>query len=496
MNTMDSVELEVLPEALRAEVTSLATSYPPAIPVLKHLVHLLFLNSPSPAPSSEQPAKKRKLDALEPASDDLHLHTIHDLSFISPARKKFSLRIHKNTFHLISPKDLGQTEASYLWKDIIYAFCVPTPNRAKPHWTICLMPAGEKDAIIFGFDDKSSNMKITDGATGEVTVLDKKESCKAHILQLLQKGTKRELVEPSARIFQARSRKGELHIDCYLKAREGQLFFLRTGILFGLRKPLLFFPFSDIAGLDIVSPTGRNFGLFLQRTPAEDDSETRSSPSSENYEFAMIDSAEAESVLLYIETYKNRFGEGSQTRNGANEESKPGSEDSQPEEAIDELEEEEDEDFMPSDEDEVAEEYDSDHNTDGEASSFAGSGDEEEEEWEDGSDENEKTIIPRNTLLSKPGAVPRLSHNAIDAVVGAVEEAFGIKQEADDDDQFDDDNKDGDDDDKEADESQGDESENDSPAGPRGMAALAAQIERERAERIGLPHGKLPLKRE
>ncbi|KAG1060136.1 hypothetical protein G6F42_028073 [Rhizopus arrhizus] len=57
------------------------------------------------------------------------------------------------------------------------------------------------------------------------------------------------------------------HVIGYLKAKDGFLFFLPTGILFGFKKPTLFFPISSLASTVITNITQRTFDLTLTLRP-------------------------------------------------------------------------------------------------------------------------------------------------------------------------------------------------------------------------------------
>ncbi|KAI9098688.1 hypothetical protein DFS34DRAFT_85596 [Phlyctochytrium arcticum] len=348
--------LKDLPPVLQTKCTKLIAAYPPSLSTIQELLGFITKNI-SKTEAANDASKKRKLDTLIESDSSDYVCTIDGLSFTSPARKKFSLRIHENSLHLVSIKEADLIEHSYESEDLAYAFCLPTPEKPKPHWTICLLAKNGKDSIVFGFDDQSANLVITNGETGESNPVSKKLSCKAIILDWIRKALRFDVIEPMNKVFRARRRAGDFHVNCYMKAKDGHLYPLSTGIFFGLKKPIVFLPFSKIARMHMFAPTGRHFNLSIQTFPDADDG-----ADAEEIDFSMIDPEETDGLTNYIEKHSRRFGEGQNVPlDAAGDKSKRENDVSQ---AMAEIDEEEDEDFVPSDREEVGEEWDSDHDSD------------------------------------------------------------------------------------------------------------------------------------
>ena len=77
----------------------------------------------------------------------------------------------------------------------------------------------------------------------------------------------------------------------------GYLFFLSTGIFFGFKKPLMFFPFSSIDSISYTSVLQRTFNLVIKAI------EPGSSDAKE-YELSMIDQADYAGIDQYIKRHQ------------------------------------------------------------------------------------------------------------------------------------------------------------------------------------------------
>lgn len=76
----------------------------------------------------------------------------------------------------------------------------------------------------------------------------------------------------------------------------GYLFFLPTGILFGFKKPLVFYPFHNIESISYTSVLQRTFNLVIAATKngSEDTEET---------EFSMLDQEDFQGIDEYVKRH-------------------------------------------------------------------------------------------------------------------------------------------------------------------------------------------------
>jgi hypothetical protein len=201
---------------------------------------------------------------------------------------------------------------------------------------------------------------------------------------------------------------------------------MKEGILWGESKPCEFWAVEDLIGktegLRMLSATGRTCSVILTRKDpeAEDDDlgiET---------EFAMVDGKEQEGINQWVKHHRHLFGQKLVQHGNGFLDGQPGGSGNVPTIRAAQLGDESDasdESFdMDSDEDDGGSATSSD-SSDGEGgdASDAGSGAEsvEGEETDDGEGEAED-LRPENHPLMRPGAMPRMSRAAVDAVIGMV----------------------------------------------------------------------------
>ncbi|KAJ3299193.1 hypothetical protein HK104_009726 [Borealophlyctis nickersoniae] len=487
---MDVELLSGLPPGLKAKVETLAATHPPAIPVINGL--LVFHHSTA-LPASSPPSKKRKLDPPHHSELGQLSYTICNVSFSSPARKKFDLQLSTSGLALVNPTT-GAIDHSFPRSSISCAMCLPTANKVKAHHTVCILPS-EGDAAVFGFDEDGAGFRVKEAAEEKEWVLGKGLSARTRIAEMFEKASDITWMEPDPRIFRAKSKAGQPYVGAYMGTKDGSLYFFPAGILFGFKKPIIFVPHADIANLEIVNLTGRTFSLLLERR------------SGETHEFSMIDATDVEPVASYIEYQqaaarkqafnanlaKNGHGavEGTDAVEGALE-------------AMDE-DDSDDEDFhMDESDDDVhlAEEYDSGHNTDSAPSENGGeeSGEEDSEEEadedkerddkENGDSEDDATVAPTKIRTTGQRSA-RVSGAAMKEMLEAATEALGLaddeeeEEEEEEDEEDEEEEEEEEEEDEEEEEEEEEEKEEEQPAEKplTGMKAIAAQIEKERKAR-------------
>jgi len=214
------------------------------------------------------------------------------------------------------------------------------------------------------------------------------------------KSYKKRVIEPndedfSSQIVQAH-RKGEkaYHIKAFRGAKDGFLYLLSTGIVWGFKKPLEFFPFDLIDSVSYTSVLQRTFNLNIT---------ARSTPEAEpqEFEFSMVDQADFAGIDTYVRRHRlqdasmaeqrrakklNINGVKGEEVDGAGEDAEGELQKAQREaEDLEDEEEEEDENFDPGEEGESEGEGDSSSDEDELANGEAG---EEGEADEEGSEED------------------------------------------------------------------------------------------------------------
>lgn len=138
-------------------------------------------------------------------------------------------------------------------------------------------------------------------------------------------------------------RKGEkaFHVKAHRGSKEGYLYFMRHGILWAFKKPLLYFSFTLIESVAYTSITKRTFDLAV------------SVKDGGSFEFGMIDQEEYLGVDTYIKAHclnDASLAEQRKAKTFINGEAEVG----ELEKALDDVEEEEEEDYIPGQEDPTA----------------------------------------------------------------------------------------------------------------------------------------------
>ncbi|KAF8519378.1 hypothetical protein BU17DRAFT_47742 [Hysterangium stoloniferum] len=370
------------------------------------------------------PSKKVKLDfvgALDP--EDTPLYTLHAISATSPVRKKVHIAIHRKSMRLINPTS-GAQEMSIPLKSAFRAFLISTPGKSKPHWTVVILADTDSNQIIFGLDAIPPSLTTTAHPTAPQSHPKGSEAKPALKAFLSHLPPHVPVLEPSTSQF--RSASGEPHIDAYLRAKDGHLLFFKEGILFGEKRPCMWIGIDEIESVRTLSATGRTFSLFVKRV---DEMKGEEEIEGEETEFSMIDGKQQDSVSQWVHDNKRRFGAG---RTESPKDTPGGSG------AVDELvgqEETPDKPIGEDSEDLEDDDYQSESESDGGSASSdsseggGGSGDEGEgdqesdgEGEEEDEGEEEEFLDPAKHPLMAPGAVPRLSKAAINAVIGMVEQ--------------------------------------------------------------------------
>lgn len=95
------------------------------------------------------------------------------------------------------------------------------------------------------------------------------------------------------------------HVKAFRGSKDGYLFFLSDGILFGFKKPLLFLAFDDIESISYTSVLQRTFNLSVayRKPGAEDGEGDGEGDESEEIEFSMLDQADYAGINDYVQRH-------------------------------------------------------------------------------------------------------------------------------------------------------------------------------------------------
>ena len=249
---------------------------------------------------SSPPAKRQKLDSAvdvfqSPAqSNPSAILTIRDLSFQTPLRKKLDLIFTQSTLEAHSP---AKQELSIPLKQIIHIICVAAPDKSAKTWNFVVIfkESDIIDAWVFGVPDTLAKTAVGGGSFN----LDATESYKSVLFAAFEQVARQAVVEPSSAEFASpipvpgRPKDTAFHVIAHRGAKEGYLYFLKTGILYGFRKPIMFFPISTIREVTFTNILQRTFNLVVSTEDNVD-----------GEEFGMIDQA----VFAGIQGYSVKHG--------------------------------------------------------------------------------------------------------------------------------------------------------------------------------------------
>lgn len=96
-----------------------------------------------------------------------------------------------------------------------------------------------------------------------------------------------------------------VHVKAFRGSKDGFLFFLPNGILWGYKKPLLFIPLDRVLSLSYTNVLQRTFNIELEVDVSNMPLGDESGAATETIEFAMIDQEDYQTI---DETYVRRYG--------------------------------------------------------------------------------------------------------------------------------------------------------------------------------------------
>jgi Histone chaperone Rttp106-like len=405
------------------------------------------------------------IDEGEDEGEDEPLFTLHSISVTSPIRKKVDISIHTRSIKFTNPSTkVVDSKAIVPLQNIKHAFLLPTRGKQKPHYTVLLLtsdvpnmnrkaagPSSQQRTsssphttlqISFGVDATPSPSFTTTSYPNSPTQHPKGASILDSLRDFLSYLPSHALpvIEPSPEIHE--NAEGTSGIDAYRAAKSGTLWFLKQGILWD-SKPVEFWDLQDLVssknggGLRLLSATGRTCSVTLKRKIVKDEGEGDESEDSDeedgvDTDFGMVDGKEQDGITQWVKKYGHLFGKKADAvkidSKGKGKEiaanghldlsSNPMAEEESDLEDDNYATSEQEEDVSSSSEDESVEDKDEGDDEDQSDSANSGGSDVSSE-----ASKGEDLNAEHHPLL-RPGAVPRMSRAAMDAVVAMVEADF------------------------------------------------------------------------
>ncbi|KAI1106340.1 Rtt106-domain-containing protein [Jackrogersella minutella] len=243
---------------------------------------------------------------IEDVTSENLLLEIKDISVSIPQRKKFELCFTpKHIYARVPGTTVPVPNIVYAWKDIEYAFYLPVPEKAQVQHNYILFPRNSislsksstptEEPLVFTVSAGAPKPGSIGGPNaGAASAVSDSYTTLFHwalnkCLQAAKNNVQIVAADPAkfhSKIRQPhRPKEPAVHVKAFRGSKDGYLFFLDTGILWGYKKPLLFIPLDKIAAVSYTSVLQRTFNVAVEVYTGEDgDSET-----TEEIEFAMLD---------------------------------------------------------------------------------------------------------------------------------------------------------------------------------------------------------------
>jgi len=265
-------------------------------------------------------SKKRKLEDSVPKSSNgsriknetgdttgrLYMRA-DEVSFSVPARKKLSFQLNDDLFRAWAP---GNTEMIYdlLPTNIDQVFCLPVPEKAQRQQNFIIFPSQGTEAEQYVWTVPETEPKsMTFGQSLEVQEGDTGVTATIRCFDAMLATHGKRVIRPDANEFASAipepHRKGEkaYHVKAHVGSKDGFLFFLCCGIVWGFKKPLAFYPFEAIEAVSYTSVLQRTFNLVI--TTMSSSSSSSQQQDKKEVEFSMIDQADFAGIDSYIKTH-------------------------------------------------------------------------------------------------------------------------------------------------------------------------------------------------
>ncbi|KAK5171451.1 uncharacterized protein LTR77_004596 [Saxophila tyrrhenica] len=291
-------------------------------------------------PPQDQPAnpKKRKLEdesvtipkaqqnGSQPAfhNGDLEIHSIfecRDVSVQIPARKKLKLSIQRTEVDdrmaaiALVNQSTEAVEHRLQPHRLEAVFVMPVPDKTvRQNYFVVMPKAGElssdgkpAEPMVFTMAETPVSASVTHCDRSLPTSEDDTHvSLTERALERILVPHHKRITRPDAAEFASSRpqphRKGEkaYHVNAHSGSKEGYLYFLPNGILFGFKKPVRFFPFSAIESISYTSVLQRTFNLVIAYSEHTDGLEPQETKQAE---FSMLDQEDFANIDDYIKRH-------------------------------------------------------------------------------------------------------------------------------------------------------------------------------------------------
>lgn len=184
--------------------------------------------------------------------------------------------------------------------------CLPVPEKAQSQYNFCVFADIPGDSasnqILWTVPDAAPKDGVYVGGPSAQPG-DTYRTLLTSLINVALKTYNKRVIEPQSQEFASQiiqaHRKGEtaFHIKAFRGSKDGYLFLLSSGIIWGFKKPLEYFAFDSIDSVSYTSVLQRTFNLNIAIRTSED-------ANIQEFEFSMIDQADFAGIDDYIKRHQ------------------------------------------------------------------------------------------------------------------------------------------------------------------------------------------------
>ncbi|KAH7148296.1 putative negative regulator of DNA transposition [Dactylonectria macrodidyma] len=252
------------------------------------------------------------------AADEAVLLEIKEISVSVPQRKKLEICFTAGHLYARVPGTTAPIPAiTYAWSDIEYAFYLPVPEKTQVQHNYIVFPRGTylpsktnpptEEPLVFTVPSTAPKQgTITGPESGTASAVSDTYKALFHWAlnrHLTPAGNRVEIVSANPNKFHSmvkqphRPSEKAVHVKAFRGSKDGYLFFLENGILWGYKKPLMFIPLNRIAATSYTSILQRTFNIAVEVFASEGDA-------TEELEFSMLDQEDYGGIDEYIKRHR------------------------------------------------------------------------------------------------------------------------------------------------------------------------------------------------
>ena len=271
---------------------------------------------------------------------------VKEISMVVPLRKKFTIEFTKNHIQARDPKtDELVPGTTYPWKDISqllqiesilievsnrnigHAFCLTVPEKAQKQYNYILFlkdahivtprhaqyGPNPPDPLVLTIPSTAPRPGSISGKSlsAASAVSDQHKTLFDFFInqQLKANGRKISIVEANWKVFSSAGKETykpndpAVHVKAFRGSKDGYLYFLPGGILWGFKKPLIFLPKEQITAVSYVNVLQRTFNLVIEVDVRYKKSDGTYEEENEEFEFGMLDQEDFAGIDAYVKRH-------------------------------------------------------------------------------------------------------------------------------------------------------------------------------------------------